>query len=275
MSTLAPAPHPRASGAEQQPRTGPQHDVRAGSSPAPGLSHGHRGRAPLRAHRRLLPARWEARPPPRNLSRSFGGGGERGWRGSAPPSCHRPVPPGQAGAVQPAAGAGTPRCLRRALPAPPARSARGSSSAVLPALRRSRPISSHPVPSREAARRLPKLPEVRTGSAASPRPCGRALPPPAALPCPTLRGTRGRSRPLSPSAAGTRQRRDPAAGSGARRPALPPAEQMPWRREEPRQPQLPLPQPRTRRCCARLRAGRAAGCAARRAGRLPGAAPYF
>lgn len=38
---------------------------------------------------------------------------------------------------------------------------------------------------------------------------------------------------------------------------------------------LPLPQARTRRCCAGLRAGRAAGCAARRAGRLPGAAPYF
>lgn len=111
------------------------------------------------------------------------------------------------GAVQPAAGAGTPRSLRQELPTRSGQHQRGAACAP-----RQPPhlIPFHPIPSRETVRRLPKLPEVRMGSPASPRLSDRALPPPPLCPAlPDPPRDAGSLTPLSPSTAETRERRDP------------------------------------------------------------------
>lgn len=167
------------------------------------------------------------------------------------------------GAVQPAAGAGTPRSLRQELPTRSGQHQRGAACAPRqpPHLIPSPPIPSRPgkqcadFPNSPKCGWVVRLPRVSATVRSRPRR--------SALPCPTLRGTRGRSRP-SPRA---RRRR----GSGGtpcprRRPALPPAEQMRRRRAEPLQPQA-APSPAAHPALLLRSAPCGARCGARRSPR--------
>lgn len=214
------------------------------------------------------------------LAQKFRGGGEGGGGAAR----RRAVTAGCCGArrgAEPSSlpwGAGRTRPLRRDLPA-----RRGS--CPIP----SHPIPSHPAPSRERARRdFPNSPRCGRG-AWQPRSLAavRPGPPP---PCPTLRGTRGSLTPPLPASprrgtAGTgEQRQDSRVQQRQQRGrdlALPPPEQMRSRSEEPPRPQA-APSPAARpaasaplRSASRRAAERGVRCGARRAVRLPGAAPYF
>lgn len=240
MPALPPAPDPTASEAEHQPRTGPQHDVRAGSSPAPGVSHG--GRRPRTA----------PRPPPAGpgslgragaaakLVQKFRGGGALGRRGGGgPPSCHCRLPPGQAEASSRPARRGA-RGDRgpSAGTCPPRSAQRGAGCCLRPAAA----APSHPAPSHPGKRRAATSQTPR-GAGAEPACPAAVRPRPPALPDPS-RGA-GVAHAPSPRAAlaghggdgGAAGSPRPAAAAARQGLALPPPEQMRWRREEPPRPQ--------------------------------------